>query len=747
MRKKNINNLYPLLLSSALAACSSGGNSPTSGNVSSLIFTQPYELSSFQNTSGNGYIVISNSDESRSVGNISYSLNSVVGGAAKVSIDSTSAESCAVIESLSSCILKLNLESGAFGGSFVVGASNNSNLLSRIKQSLSTSPETVAKAPIGINTVATTTASGINGIQLSYYTLVSNDTALVVIVGTVLSNNTGTFNNAVLLDENNQPLALQNVISDNLGAGAANLKQGDSFSITIPAPLENKPLSFKLEISEVVANGTASNIVTSATLNTLSSASNQAILYNYPSSIGLNPSNVNQTLAVANIGSVAATVFTVSSSNPSVATVTEPAATSFMTSKSSNRILKTDVPTASISSYMVSLTDPSSPQNVSFSINQSYNNGKTEVTTSIAAISSNSPWPSPSPTPTPTPSPTPSPSPVPSPTPSPSPVPKQSKFAYMIGPDVDLPQTDIVKCDVDQATAAVSNCARIYPFLSATPQSLTSISFTEINSSYKAYITQRGVGGQVYRCDYSSLDGNLSNCIEIVPSSVPAWDGPYSLAFYTASNSNNYVYIATGGGAQGGIVNGIYRCSVNNDGSFANDCAINGGLSNFTAYNITLHVLNGVTYVYYINGDSNKVNVCTIDNNADITACTEQTNTGPGPAWINFESVNEVPYAYITDNSDAGFRQCSLNNNGTFNDCTNVAFSGNGVYAYIQFSFVSAGTNLLAYIAGYIETPPSTGVGCYSMNTNTGAISTVCTNYVDMSTFQQINSFAVSPAE
>lgn len=423
MRTKKINNLYLLLLASTISACSSGSggggsDATSSGSVTSLVFTEPYELSSFQNTSGNGYIVISNSDESRSVRNISYSLNSVVGGASKVSIDRSSAENCAIIESLGSCVLKLDLESGAYGGSFVLGASNNSNLVSRIKQSLSTTPQVLAKAPIGINTVGTTTTTGINGIQLSYYPLVdSSNTALVVIVGTVLSSNTGVFNSAVLLDENNQPLALQKVISSNLGAGAANLKQGDSFSISIPVPQENKPLSFKLQINETAVNGSVTNTVTSTTLNTLSTVNNQAILYNYPSAIGLNSANANQTVAVANIGSVAATAFTVSSSNPSVATVTEPALSLF-TGKSTNKELKVDVPTGSTVSYTVSLTNPTSPQNVSFNINQSYNNGKTEITTSTSASSSDSPWPSPAPVPTPTPSPTPGPTPAPTPPPT-----------------------------------------------------------------------------------------------------------------------------------------------------------------------------------------------------------------------------------------------------------------------------------------------------------------------------------------
>lgn len=419
MQGKNINNLYLLLLSSALIACSSGSsnsggsnNTTQSGSVASLVFTQPYELTSFQNTSGNGYIIVSNTDESRNVENISYSLNSVIGGASKLSIDKNSAEKCAAIESLNSCVLKLNLESGAFGGSFVLGANNNGGLLSRIKQSLSTTPEVHAKTPVGINTVSTTTTSGINGIQLSYYPVVSNNTVEVVIVGTVLSNNAGTYNSAVLLNVNNQPLELQTVISGNLGAGLTNLKQGDSFSISIPAPLENRTLSFKLQMSKVAANGVISNIATSATFNSLSTVSNQALLYNYPSAISLNAANANQTVVVVNIGSVPATNYTVSSSNPAVATVTELILASSAT-KNSDRELKADIPTGSTSSYMVSLTNPTSPQNVLFSINQSYNNGKTEVTISTSASSSGNLWPNPTPAPTPSPGPAPSPIPTP----------------------------------------------------------------------------------------------------------------------------------------------------------------------------------------------------------------------------------------------------------------------------------------------------------------------------------------------
>lgn len=409
MNNKKLNYLCLLPLSITLAACSSGGgnnasggsNVSTAGSVSSLEFIQPYELASFQNTPGNGYVVVSNTDESRSVSSIVYSLNSVVGGASKINIDSMSAESCAMIESMGSCILKFNLESGASGGSFVLGASNNSDsILNNLKQIfLSTTPK-LSKAPIGVNQVATTTNSGINGVKLFYYPVINDDTAMLVITGSVLSNNAGVFNSAVLLDENNIPLAKQKVLSANLGNGFANLKQGDSFSIAIPAPTALHPLLFKLRISEILADGTVTNNLTSATINTINRVSNQAILYNYPSSIALSTANTSQIQVVANTGNLSATSYTISSSDPLIATVKKLPLSSLGTIQNNND-LKVDVQAESMTRYTVSLTNPSSISNALFNINQSYNNGKTEVMTSINGSTSSGSWPTPAPTPAP----------------------------------------------------------------------------------------------------------------------------------------------------------------------------------------------------------------------------------------------------------------------------------------------------------------------------------------------------------
>lgn len=409
MNNKKLNHLCLLLLSITLVACNGGGgnsgsggsNTAISGSVASLQFIQPYELASFESTPGNGYVVVSNTDESRSVNNIVYSLNSVVGGASKISIDSISAESCAMIESMGSCILKLDLESGAYGGSFVLGANNNSaSILNNLKQIFSSTSKKLSKAPIGINQVATTTTSGINGIKLFYYPVINDNTVMLVITGSVLSNKVGVFNSAILLDESNIPLTAQKVLSANLGNGSANLKQGDSFSISIPAPIGLHSLSFKLRISEVSLGGTVSNNSTSATINTISTVSNQAILYNYPSSIALNPINASQTQVVANLGSLSATSYMASSSNPSIATVKESPLSSLRAIQNNND-LKVNVPTESSTSYTVSLTNPSSVSNALFNINQSYNNGKTEIISSIDGSVSSGSWPTPAPTPAP----------------------------------------------------------------------------------------------------------------------------------------------------------------------------------------------------------------------------------------------------------------------------------------------------------------------------------------------------------
>lgn len=409
MNNKKLNYLCLLPLSITLAACSGGGgnngsgdsNVSTTGSVSSLEFIQPYELASFESTPGNGYVVVSNTDESRSVSGIVYSLNSVVGGASKISIDSMSAESCAMIESMGSCILKLNLESGAFGGSFVLGASNNSDsILNNLKQIFLSTTQKLSKAPIGVNQVATTTNSGVNGVKLFYYPVINDDTSMLIITGSALSNNVGIFNSAILLDENNIPLAKQKILSANLGNGFASLKQGDSFSIAIPAPTVFHPLLFKLRISEIVADGTVTNNLTSVTINTINTVSNQAILYNYPSSIALSLANASQIQVVANIGNLSANSYIVSSSDPLIATVKESPLSS-LGAIQNNNALKVNVPTESSTSYTVSLTNPSSVSNGLFNIDQSYNNGKTEVISNTDGSVSSGSWPTPAPTPAP----------------------------------------------------------------------------------------------------------------------------------------------------------------------------------------------------------------------------------------------------------------------------------------------------------------------------------------------------------
>lgn len=395
-----INQLYLILLSTVVTGCGSGACNTSSissnlGTVSSLVFNQPYEFTSFESYAGNGYIIVTNADESRAVNNIVYNLSSTIGGGALVSIDSTSAKNCTTLMAKESCVLKLNLEAGAYGGSFVIGATNSDNIMANSKEDIYSIHGIKSKVPVGVEQVITTSDLGVAGIKLFYYPSVRNGTPSIIVVGSVISNNVGNFNSAMLLDINNQPLSGQKVISNNLGAGNANLKQGDSFSIMLPVPATNSPLQFKLQISEVAQDGTEILREISSNLNTVTALSNQAIVYNYPASIGLTINNTAQQVAVANIGDKEATNYNVSSSNTSVATVTMQSPT--LVSIQNKSILSTSIPIDGIISYTVSLTNPSQPPYASFSINQNYFNG--DITESIAtpAVSANNTWPSPKP--------------------------------------------------------------------------------------------------------------------------------------------------------------------------------------------------------------------------------------------------------------------------------------------------------------------------------------------------------------
>ncbi len=408
---KKFSQLFLVILGTIITGCSSGGSvdsgNSNSGNLSSLEFFSPYELASFESSSGNGYVVVSNTDESRSVNNISYNLNSILGGGSNVSIDSKSAESCAVLNPQEDCVLKLNLTIATRGGSFVIGATND-NFVSELKQLFSTSNSGVSsRAPIGVKQMIVSDESGVDGVKLSYYPVIGSHSRYVLIVAVVTSDKVGIFNNVVLLDKDNQPLKGQRVISGNSGPGAVPLKLGDSVSILMPVSfiIDTSPFEFKLAILDISASGATQFKQVSSQINSIRRTQN-AILYNYPSSIILSPENSQQNIAVANIGDVDASNYSILSSNPSLATVSAFAITE-------QGVTKTIAQSAAIpAGYSVSLTDPANPVNQTFSINQSYFNGESTVNLITSATSSTVPWPQPVPTPSPSPSPAPSPTPV-----------------------------------------------------------------------------------------------------------------------------------------------------------------------------------------------------------------------------------------------------------------------------------------------------------------------------------------------
>lgn len=406
---KKLHRLYSAVLSVIITGCSSGGSSnngnSNTGNLSSLEFSSPYELASFESYPGKGYVVVTNNDESRTINNISYHLNSILGGGANVSIDTNSAESCAVLTPQNNCILKLDLDAAARGGSFIIGAKIGSGTTNKIKQFFSTSDSSVsAKAPIGVKQVIVSNESGVDGVKLFYYPEVGSHYDYVLMVAVVTSDKVGVFNNIVLLDKNNQPLPGQRVISGNSGPGAAPLKLGDSVSIILPVSfIIEKPEGFKLKLFDLTADGLEQFVQISSQLNSIKVTRN-AVLYNYPSSIILSPDNSEQNVAIANIGDSDASGYSISSSNPSLATVTTQATMSQRNVKPNNQLLA-DTPAG----YTVSLTNPLNPVNEAFSINQSYFNGESIVYLLTLATSSSASWPQPTPTTSPSPSPSPSP--------------------------------------------------------------------------------------------------------------------------------------------------------------------------------------------------------------------------------------------------------------------------------------------------------------------------------------------------
>lgn len=317
-----------------LSGCSSGssnssnnGGNSNNGDASKLELIAPKTMYSLPTTSGTGYIVVNNPTEV-AVKNLHYKLTKQLGSGAKVEIDPLAAAKCSLIESHSSCNLKVAFPAGSVAGSIGLAVDNlnlahtpdiggielelnnlNANLKNRSAKATGNN-----LAFSGIEQAAYNELSGADGITLSYYNTVISGTPYVLVSGLVASSNAGDFNDIVLVDNRNNPIPNQQLINENI-----NFFQGSTFYILLALPTADKiTQEIKVQTRKVIAGGETSIVSTAKTTSKLTTTSNMGITEILPSVVYLTSEYPEQIITLVNNGDANAQLESFTSTNPNI---------------------------------------------------------------------------------------------------------------------------------------------------------------------------------------------------------------------------------------------------------------------------------------------------------------------------------------------------------------------------------------------------------------------------------------------
>ena len=215
-----------------------------------------------------------------------------------------------------------------------------------------------------------------------------------------------------------------------------------------------------------------------------------------------------------------------------------------------------------------------------------------------------------------------------------------AQYAYVVDPGNNV----VLQCALD-TTGNFSNCQQPPSPYSLPTLAPYGIAFaTNTSGAQQSYIADAGSGsgfGDVLLCSMQN-DGSFSTCAQTPAAGTPNWI-PYAVAF-TVVAGTKYAYVADNGiGAPGHV----YRCALNNDGSFVNSgCtqtpADDSSLTNWYPYNISFQNLNGSQYAYIANSSGSNIGNtyrCSLDGNGSFTDCVLTPDTPPSswqPSGIAF---------------------------------------------------------------------------------------------------------------
>lgn len=311
--------VWVYFLAGAICGCSSGQGSSSNSTqdlaaAGNLYAIAPKVINALPNAV-KGQIVLFNSGTSV-VNNISYAL--IDQSNTKAGISSSSARNCSTIMAGSQCILTLNVPANApSGGVRLTIAVDGKPVNSASHNAANTDP--FLQSPfISIESGEyDNTLIGAEAIVAHHYHKIVSGLPYIIVNGFVASSQIGHFNNIVIVDNHDNVISGQKVLSGNLGANAADLAQGDTFGILLPVSMvTGKTQSMHLQVQQVMGAETLTQ-QTAAYSDTVVTESGTGIVNVVPSMINLSPAHPIQIINIINSGSTALqlTAMTIDSAN------------------------------------------------------------------------------------------------------------------------------------------------------------------------------------------------------------------------------------------------------------------------------------------------------------------------------------------------------------------------------------------------------------------------------------------------
>jgi len=277
-------------------------------------------------------------------------------------------------------------------------------------------------------------------------------------------------------------------------------------------------------------------------------------------------------------------------------------------------------------------------------------------------------------------------------------------YAYVLGLDVNNAGHTLFKCAVDES-AHLNDCTNQGNF--AFPEyngGVKSITFANIHGTWRAYLTNPGQFSFVSGCDYNMINGDITNCSDVT-GFIDGLSSANAVQFATSDNGNEYAYISAGNSYGQDIVNGIYRCDVNESGAFSN-CALNYPSPDIgiSSINLLFQHRGESQYIYFSNigayGEHNNSTACAIDNSGNVESSSCILTNFPANAislessyngsWYLAHQFGGTNYQFISENYNGDVYRCAVGSDNTYESC-NVIISYNDYEAFPSNQFDMVG--------------------------------------------------------